>query len=167
MSTLSVDTIQGQTTAANVKLPAGSVIQTQRTYIAEATDTTAKTTSTSLVASGIQCTITPRFSNSLILVDFHSGMANSGSSDIVKAIMYLKIGSASIAAMPGSNQYHIGFQRYDKARYSPFVFSGSYTATSTDTLVFEPYFHCQFGNNAVHLIHDDGSISLTATEISQ
>ena len=28
MSTLSVDTIQGQTTAANVKLPAGSIIQT-------------------------------------------------------------------------------------------------------------------------------------------
>ena len=29
MSTLSVDTIQGQTTAANVKLPAGTVLQTQ------------------------------------------------------------------------------------------------------------------------------------------
>ena len=27
MSTLSVDTIQGQTTAANVKFPAGSVLQ--------------------------------------------------------------------------------------------------------------------------------------------
>mgnify|MGYP003343017487 CR=1 FL=1 len=29
MSTLSVDTIQGQTTAANVKLPAGTPIQLQ------------------------------------------------------------------------------------------------------------------------------------------
>ena len=31
MSTLSVDTIQGQTTAANVKLPAGCVLQTVQT----------------------------------------------------------------------------------------------------------------------------------------
>ena len=31
MSTLSVDTIQGQTTGANVKMPAGCVLQTVET----------------------------------------------------------------------------------------------------------------------------------------
>ena len=33
MSTLSVDTIQGQTTAANVKLPAGCILQTVNTIL--------------------------------------------------------------------------------------------------------------------------------------
>ena len=40
MSTLSVDTIQGQTTAANLKLPAGTVLQTVNATHATQTSTT-------------------------------------------------------------------------------------------------------------------------------
>ena len=63
MSTLSVDTITGQTTAANVKFPAGSVLQTTTSvshggYV--------NTNSASLVASGQIATITPKYSNSII-----------------------------------------------------------------------------------------------------
>ena len=64
MSTLSVDTIQGQTTAANVKLPAGSVLQTKQTILS-----TAETiTSTSFADSSVTVNITPKYATSKIRV---------------------------------------------------------------------------------------------------
>ena len=48
MSTLSVDTIQGQTTAANVKMPAGSTLQV---VSAVKTDTTVINSATNLVGT--------------------------------------------------------------------------------------------------------------------
>ena len=65
MSTLSVDTIQGQTTAANVKLPAGSVLQaTSFDY----SGTAFTSSSTSHVATPITVTITPKYSSSKVLI---------------------------------------------------------------------------------------------------
>ena len=46
MSTLSVDTIQGQTTAANVKLPAGYTVQTVLAHHPNQSATTISSTST-------------------------------------------------------------------------------------------------------------------------
>ena len=64
MSTLSVDTIQGQTTAANVKLPAGAVLQTLQTQ----DNTFTANTSSSYVATGLYLAITPKYATSKILV---------------------------------------------------------------------------------------------------
>ena len=65
MSTLSVDTIQGQTTAANVKLPAGCILQT----IQGSTNTPmTSSVSTSYTDTGLTATITPKFATSKILV---------------------------------------------------------------------------------------------------
>ena len=64
MSTLSVDTITGQTTAANVKLPQGCIVQTTHGTL----QTLKQTTSTSFVASDIKANITPKFSTSKILI---------------------------------------------------------------------------------------------------
>ncbi len=72
MSTLSVDTIQGQTTAGNVKLPAGCVVQT---VSAEKTDTASSTTTVPTFSdAGLSCTITPKFSTSKILVHVNAGL---------------------------------------------------------------------------------------------
>ena len=65
-STLTVDNIVGATTAANVKMPAGSVLQT-----VFAQSTAAVSTSVSDLASPVDClsaTITPKDSSSKILV---------------------------------------------------------------------------------------------------
>ena len=64
MSTLSVDIIQGQTTAANVKFPAGSVVQ----VVNAVNNTHASYTSASWTATDISCQITPKFNTSKILV---------------------------------------------------------------------------------------------------
>jgi len=163
MSTLSVDTIQGKTTSGTVAMPSGHIVQVQRTYVANTT--AISTTSTSLTASGIQCSLTPKFSNSLILVDYNSAMAaTTGSGYKLSGMMYLKVGSASIAAMSGASTYHLTYSR--DYNYQPITFGGSYTATSTDTLMFEPYYKSHTGDT-IYLAHSSSSYSLTVTEIKQ
>ena len=81
MSTLSVDTIQGKTTAGTVAMPAGMVIQTATTL---SIVNNGSYTSTSLShISTFDVAFTPKFSNSLIRVSWNgqvdlstSGTAN-------------------------------------------------------------------------------------------
>ena len=82
-------------------------------------------------------------------------------------LMYLKIGSASISAMPSASTYHIGYQTPSHNRYAPFSFGGSYTATSTSVLMFEPYFKSHSGGTSTNFIHVNSSFSLTVTEVAQ
>ena len=76
MSTLSVDTIQGQTTAANVKMPAGHVIQLQSDILT--TNFVSSASSSDWEDTPLSVSITPKYSNSKILI---TGMINySGAS---------------------------------------------------------------------------------------
>ena len=63
-STLTVDNIQGATTAANVKLPAGSILQTKQTILSTAQTISA----TSFTNSSLTVSITPKYSTSKIRV---------------------------------------------------------------------------------------------------
>ena len=70
MSTLSVDTIQGKTAASTVKMPSGYTLQT----IINNPDTGGSThnvTSFTEVSSGMRTSITPKFANSLIFIQFN------------------------------------------------------------------------------------------------
>ena len=64
MSTLSVDTIQGQTTAANVKLPAGAVLQ----VVEGAFSTQVDMASSNYADTSLTVTITPKFASSKVFV---------------------------------------------------------------------------------------------------
>ena len=64
MSTLSVDTIQGKTTAGNVAFPAGVVIQ----IVDFTASTQVVNNTTSYVSSGLGGSITPKFSSSKMYV---------------------------------------------------------------------------------------------------
>ena len=76
-STISVDTIQGSTTAANVKLPSGSIVQV-------ATDKVAgniSSSGTSYVDSGLSIVFTPKFASSILELSVMGGrhyIATSG-----------------------------------------------------------------------------------------
>ena len=99
MSTLSVDTIQGQTTAANVKLPAGTVLQTVNATHATATTST----SSSFVATLLHAAITPKFSSSKILARF-SLPAYTTSGKHVVGTVFRETGTASSnATISGTN----------------------------------------------------------------
>ena len=77
MSTLSVDTIQGKTTAGTVAMPSGSVIQVIQTTGTTQTELTSTGTWTDVVPTA---TITPTFSTSKILVSHSAGGLGQSSS---------------------------------------------------------------------------------------
>jgi len=139
----------------------GKVLQVVRTYVANSSQIT--TTSTSDAPSGIQASITPTASGNLILVDYVSTMTDSGVD--CHAIMYQKIGSASIVPMASASHFHVGYTDVSQTRYAPFTFSGSYTTTSTDTLLYEPYIKVSSGTG--WLVHANSSYALTLTEVEQ
>ena len=63
-STLTVDNIVGATTAANVKMPAGAVLQVQQAYARGGVNAS----STAFVASGIDIDFTPKYATSKVLI---------------------------------------------------------------------------------------------------
>ena len=158
-SILKVDSIQN-TAGKPILNSTGSVLQVVRTYVASSS--VIQTTATSFTASGITASITPKASGSLILIDCVISMTDCVS-DSLWVKMYQKIGSGSYAVMAGAQDYQMGIA--SASRWIPNVFGGSYTATSTDTLIFQPYYRSSGGGN-VRLVHDSSSYSLTLTEIA-
>ena len=139
----------------------GSVLQVVRTYVASSS--VIESTSTSFVASGITASITPKASGNLILIDCVLSMTDA-TTDNIWTKMYQLIAGGSYAVMAGASDYQFGFQ--SGARWTPSVFGGSYTATSTSQLTYQPYFKSASGGN-VRLVHDSSSYALTLTEIAQ
>ena len=81
MSTLSVDTIQGKTTAGTVAMPAGTIIQ----VVTAVDDGSQSTTSTSLVDTGLTLNITPKFQNSKMQI--FANMYECYSADATSSVM--------------------------------------------------------------------------------
>ena len=143
----------------------GKVLQVVRNYVASA-GSHVETSSSSLSASGITQSITPTASGNLILVDFSSSMADqTGSGNNGHGKMYIKIGSGSYSPMSGASTYHIGYMQNDDNKFANLTFGGSYTTTSTDTLIFQPYI--QSSSGSFRLVHVNASYSLTLTEVEQ
>ena len=94
MSTLSVDTIQGQTAAANVKTPAGTILQTVSSTITAQLNGSIGSAGT-YIDTGVTATITPKYSSSKILVNFVIGA--TGSNSTADAVFRLVRGSTNIA----------------------------------------------------------------------
>ena len=99
MSTLSVDTIQGQTAAANVKLPAGCILQ-----VVQGETLTQITNSSSSYGSVVEQAITPKFSSSKILIQC-SGCATPQGGNA----LYFKLfrGSTEIGSGSGGGYYNV------------------------------------------------------------
>ena len=144
----------------------GKVLQVVRTY-ATNPSSHIETTSTTLTSSGITATLTPTASGNLIIVDFSSAMADhTGSGDAGYGRMRVKVGSGNFTDMSGATPYHIGYLQNNENRYANLTFGGSYTTTSTDTLIFQPYIQSPSGNT-FRLVHDNSSYALTLTEVEQ
>ena len=104
-STLTVDNIVGATTAANVKLPAGCVLQTVNTIL---TGTVAVTSQT--FADVLSLAITPKYSTSKVLVQVSGCLANNTTGNL--SMLHLLRGSTKISA--GS---HSGTTNYNGAAF--------------------------------------------------
>ena len=77
-STLTVDNIVGATTAANVKLPAGSILQTLSTTKID--DHFQSATTSFVDVTGVTLTITPKYNTSKILITVSGAFSHNTSS---------------------------------------------------------------------------------------
>ena len=102
-STLSVDTIQGATTAGTIAMPSGSVVQT----IINNPDTGGSTldvTTFTEVSSGMRTSITPKFSNSIIYIQFNLlvGCSNATTMRHWRILNFATSAAISIGSAQGS-----------------------------------------------------------------
>ena len=173
-SELTVQTLKGPTSGGNANkiiipsgqtldasngftAPAGHVVQCQQYYDSQTAHVT--TTSNSFVASGIAKSITPKYSNSLIIIQ--SNISKAYATNWMEAKMYLGGG-----AMPSSGQYQVGYIDHGYNVYSALTFAGQYQATSTSALNFEIYYRSASSATA-YITHVNGSAALTLWEIKQ
>ena len=156
-SILTVDNLVGKTTANTIHIP-GHVVQVQQYYNAHTGHTTS--TSASFVASGVTKSITPKYSNSLILIQSNVTMAYSN--QWFKTKMYLN-GSP----MTGAGDYHHGYIDNNHNGYSGISFQGQHQATSTNTLTFEIYSALGTAGNTSYITHNQASAAITLWEIAQ
>ena len=130
MSTLSVDTIQGQTTAANLKLPAGYVIQTVQ-HSASSTNTT---TSSSFVDTTCTGAITPKYSTSKILIIVSGGMEGTAGGGTTESSEWkLFRGSTQVESSTHGKRIYLTANHYVPL-HSVFLDSPSTTSSTTYTL---------------------------------
>ena len=176
-STLTVDNIVGATAAANVKLPAGSVLQTvTKDFTDGTTITSSGTTYTDITNATI--TITPKYNNSKILIipSILYYLQDNTSNYIYAAFRCLRgsstnIGPTNSATSDGGYDFGIGVAP-SSGTNSTIQFDNRYTAhhidspatTSSTTYKFQ-CINYQSGRSAV-FNHTTGSSLILAMEIS-
>jgi|5_EtaG_2_1085323.scaffolds.fasta_scaffold61011_2 hypothetical protein len=167
MSTLTVQTLQAPTSGANankVLIPSGHTLDVSAGTLTPSagqvvqevigqTSSYNSTTSTSFVATNLQATITPKFSNSVInIFVFSSAYWNSASTnaDYINGTVYrdsTNIGtSGNLLALYGA---YGSSQNYVR----PFVFAAQDSPSSTSALVYKMYIKVTNGNNGT--VNDD------------
>ena len=164
-STLTVDTIQGATTAANVKLPAGSVLQMQRTELRTYTQSNSAT----YASTGLAVTITPKFASSKILAHITlNGVYMTGTGQHIAFALYRA--STNVATLSTTAAYR---SANDEPSYG--VYTNSYehldspsTASATTYTLYWKLSGGQTGYINNYNVGNTSSLSsMTLMEISQ
>ena len=165
-STLTVDNIVGATAAANVKLPAGYVVQTQ--YAQSMTQVTTQTTALgSPTETGLNVTITPKYNTSKILLMISTSIRGDGGSAYVNALIKR---NTTLIDLTGSqtNDGVMDYAHNHTAGRSHFQFLDSPATTSATTYKF-----CitRYGGSGTAYFNNNGSdlshSSFVAMEIAQ
>lgn len=180
VGTLTVQNLQGPASGANankVIIPSGHTLDASGGTLVPSAGAVVQvvqvnnpasghisTTALSEVASGIIATITPKYSDSLIIVDFVSGMAVGSGGDF-RASMWMSVGASPRVQAPNSGVYSVGY-RSAGSEYGPLMCRLMYYPADTSSLTFEPYWRC-ISSGIAYLVHGSSSYSLTLTEIKQ
>ena len=180
MSTLAIDTIQGATTATSVdmsgvtglQMPAGHVIQIQRTTQQSGNSST---TSTSMVSTALSVNITPKFANSLIKIEYQTVWwlhLNPSNEEYFLTTVYRTVGGTATNIGAGSNgrvlqwgsKYRDSGNAYNfNEGINAFTFD---TPNTTSSVNYKLYVSSS-GGNEVRYIDQTSENSIVATEIAQ
>ena len=166
MSTLSVDTIQGQTTAANVKMPAGHIIQVQSAAIGANGQYSNSTTSFTDIVS---VTITPKYASSKILFQMAGDAGQSGDNTALRIRLVRSIGGGSFSEIGG-----IGVC-YEENMYESCAMSVMDSPNTTSACIYKLQGSLQGSNGTAYFPTNWGGFTsdanekntLTVMEISQ
>ena len=164
MSTLSVDTIQGKTTANTVQMPSGSVIQMQSTT----TTSNITVTATSLTASGLVVSITPKFANSNLLITITGGEQTYSASGVLTGVthLYRQLTGGSYADLSGQlcEQSMGGSDSsdYGHSHSSEFIDT---THNTTSAINYQPYIKTNTGT--YYFNYSPTVLTLRVMEIKQ
>jgi len=145
----------------NVTMPSGSVLQVIHVK-GSGTDTT--TTSTSYVASGLQASITPQFSNSKIMVIFNSiSFVNGAQGHYGVGVSIYRGGSEPSPTMRGGVRKDNSGGSWISASYT---IAGLDSPNTTNAVVYEPYFK-SYANTAYFFVdHVQSNPTITLMEIA-
>ena len=171
MSTLSVDTITGQTTAANVKLPAGGIVNYKLAEYSIGTGGSQSYTSTNYAdITGATISYTPKYSGSKCLINFNLfGRINAPSNQDLEAYFRTHIaGSAGKEyRVVGDNLGKLG----DSIWLPMFInIATEYTTTGTSAVTFKMQTKAGANSNYFQVPHhsnDQAHHTVTVLEIAQ
>ena len=170
-STLQVQTLQGPTSGAdsntirvadNHKLYAkGHVVQVQTYHLASVAGHI-ETDSSAWQDSSVAVTITPQFSNSLILCDFIAPMGSIPGGSTSALITRLLLNSVQYGS-----SYTTGYTNIDSG-YNPTTFKTVHSNLAAGTPVeFYLQYRSDISGQVVILAHYESSMTMTLTEIAQ
>ena len=161
MSILKVDTLQPATASAIHN--AGSVVQVVKSQFTSAHVTT---TSTSFVSMGsdFSLAITPKFNNSLILIDIHlnpyvAGSNNSGQYNVHNGTAQIGHATNGFGTCPTHGT--------GNGIYSHFTIHASDTVSSTATRTYQIYHRSDNGSATFYGNHANRTNTFRLTEIAQ
>jgi len=154
MSTLSVDTIQGKTTAGTVDFPSGTIVQqVNATDNGTANRSIQSTTSTSFAhMSNFDLTITPKFSSSKVLYMGNFNLFGSNTTYTYLAI-YRHISGGSATYLPTNTNGHCGISQQVYMQVPVFFIDSPNT---TSAVTYKVYIRS----------HDSGDTSYIGWQVS-
>ena len=170
-STLTVDNIVGATTAANVKLPAGSILQTTTSF---SHGVAIASSSTSLVGTGQTATITPKYNNSIIMLYLSTSFTSldNNATGGTQMVFYKSIAGGSysvINTMTGRTSG--GFLEYNSNGSSYTHSVGTIMCTdspaTTSAVTYQLYFARIGSSGNASVQRDWGGVHFHLMEISQ
>ena len=169
MSTLSVDTIQGQTTAANVKLPAGTPLQLQNV---QSQFSYQEVTTTSYVeVTNMSVTITPKFASSKIRISSQvSWWLTTDAANYMFLTYYRSIGGSGYSNLADDTTYD-AMQFYAPAGKNATLNNCAIlhfidTPNTTSAVTYKLYCRKYDGTNNVRLKYAQTTSLMTVEEIS-
>tara|TARA_Y100001938_G_C8078612_1_gene427697 strand:+ start:1253 stop:1750 length:498 start_codon:yes stop_codon:yes gene_type:complete len=148
MSTLSVDTITGRSSAGTVNLPAGYIVQAKTNIIQDQTLGSSHyvyITSTSYTYSGASLSITPKISGSTILISFEGRLGSSYPSYINHMWSIRDNGGSELGDYTSSYPLYFN-QRYQTGDGTGFMYQQGIDTNVTSAQTYKLYGKQSNGN---------------------
>mgnify|MGYP001255612310 FL=1 len=171
-STLTVDNIVGATTAANVKMPAGAILQTVTTDFTGQTVVTSSGTTYTDVTNGT-ITITPKFNTSKILIipNITLLIQDSASTYIYVGVRCVRGGSTVLGPTlntdgNGSYDYGIGFGNSGTRQFDTRITDHHIDTPATTSATTYKFQVINYAAGRTTTVNHTGASSILAMEIS-